>query len=328
MAALVVQSYGNDREYLRAVFTVLTFLAHSAKREHVVLLYTDQPDFFRNYFHGLPVEYITLTDSWMREMRGDIDFLHRVKIGILENAFHRYPGAIAYADSDSFFTGNPDHLLDQLEPAVSCMHKFEYTFESVRESPLPAGATLRAVSKFMDGHEFRLPDGQMIVATTQLASWNAGVMFFHPSHVKWIPDVYSITNDIFRSTGHHASEQYAFSIVLQSRTQLRSIELINYHYWYRVEKIIMDEFLKRELPESWANRPLDEKLGNARFWSQRLPKIIRHHRLTLRDKSIQAFNENRFGKGFRFGVRALIKYPFDLHFLRDIAYHTKRLLRV
>ncbi len=326
MAALVVQSYGNDREYLRAVFTVLTFVAHCAKREHVVLLYTDQPDFFRNYFHGLPVEYISLTDSWIREMRGDIDFLHRIKIGILENAFQRYPGAIVYADSDSFFIGDPDLLLSQLSPDTSFMHKFEYTFDSVRESPLPAGAALRSVVKFVDGHQFLLPGGQAIAATAGLSSWNAGVMLFHPSQAKWIPDVYAITNDIFRATGHHASEQYAFSIVLQTRTRLRENEPINYHYWYRIEKVIMDKLLAKRLSPSWSSKTLDQKLAETRKWADQIPGYLGGHVLMLRDRSIQAFNENKFGQGFRFALLAVLKNPTDIRFLKDVAYHTKRFL--
>lgn len=326
MAALVVQSYGNQKEYLRAVFTVLTFVAHNPKQDNVVLVYTDKPDFFRNYFHGLPVEYVVLTDSWMREMRGDIDFLHRIKIGILENAFQRYPGSIVYADSDSFFIGDPDLLLSQLSPDTSFMHKFEYTFESVRESPLPAGAALRAVVKFIDGHQFLLPDGQVITATAGLSSWNAGVMVFHPSHAKWIPDVYAITNDLFRATGHHASEQYAFSVVLQTRTRLREIETVNYHYWYRVEKVIMDHFLAKRLMGSWSTKPLDQKLAEARKWSHQLPGYLRRHVLMLRDRSVQAFNENKFSEGFRFALLAMLKNPTDSRFLKDVAYHTKRLL--
>jgi hypothetical protein len=86
---LVIQSFGRDNEYRRAILTILSFYAHSSlKREETkVLLFTDMPAYFSTFLEGLPVEYVLLTPEKIKSMRGEIDFLHRMKIAVIEEAF-------------------------------------------------------------------------------------------------------------------------------------------------------------------------------------------------------------------------------------------------
>src|SRR5687768_10678009 len=110
---LVIQSFGRENEYRRAILTILSFYAYSSIEmdKTSVLLYTDKPEYFYGYLDGLPVNYILLTPEKIKKMRGDIDFLHRIKIAVIEEALILSDGAILYADSDSFFTGDPKPLI-------------------------------------------------------------------------------------------------------------------------------------------------------------------------------------------------------------------------
>src|SRR5689334_14514320 len=112
MTNLVLQSFGRENEYKRAILTIWSYFACStaplpASR---VLLFTDNPGYFTAWFGGLPVSYVHLTPEKIKQMRGSIDFLHRMKIALIEESFQTLEGNILYADSDTFFTADPEPL--------------------------------------------------------------------------------------------------------------------------------------------------------------------------------------------------------------------------
>src|SRR5687768_15350505 len=101
MFLLVTQSFGKESEYRRAVFAILSFWAwYSGEKSKVkTLIFTDNPQWFEPWLGELPAEYILLTPEKMKKMRGEIDFLHRVKIALIEETFDRYPEAdLLYID--------------------------------------------------------------------------------------------------------------------------------------------------------------------------------------------------------------------------------------
>lgn len=325
---LVLQSFGSEKEYLRAIFCIWSFYAHvdSGMKEVEVLLFTDHPHFFESYLGDLPVEYVVLSPEKIAHMRGEINFLHRIKIGIIEEAYQRSDGNILYVDGDTFFADNPATLFGRVSEDVSFMHTNEYAFHSLRDLLLPSGATFHHVLKVLQEEEFTLGNGHKFKIPVSLFSWNAGAIILHRKHYSFLADVYAITDQLFSRTGNHACEQFAFSIVLQTKTALNSCEEIIYHYWYRVKKQIADEFLSKKLDHSWADMSSDKKKDWVRKWTQKLPEYFALHPLTLRDNSMQAFNRNEFAQGYRWATRALMKRPFNVSFLRNCLYHTKRLL--
>ena len=326
---LVLQSFGRETEYRRAVLTILSFFAHSSVplKDSNVLLFTDQPDFFKPYLAGLPIEFVLLTPEKIKSMRGKIDFLHRMKIALIEEAFVKTEGSILYADSDTFFTADPAPLMNQLSVDCSFMHVWEYQFERMRNLPLPAGETARAFLSLIETNSFWLANQETLKITPQHSSWNAGVMMLHRSHKAFIPDVYALTDQFYPSTQNHASEQYAFSIVLQKNTELRACDQVIYHYWYRVKKEIIDRFLLSMINPEWANRSLDERITAIKHYTYSLPSLLERHVLMLKDNSIQALNENQFSKGYVWALKAFKKGAYsDKKFIKDVLYHLKRQL--
>lgn len=325
MIDLTVQSFGKEIEYRRAVLTILSFYSH-VKEAGKTFLFTDHPEWFSNYLADLDVKFIRLTAEKITSMRGEIDFLHRMKIVMIEETFALTNRNILYADSDSFFTADIKHLTARLSPDKSFMHLKEYTFEFLRDMALPAGESFRAFLALIESKTFKLANGEHITVTSNHASWNAGVMIFHSSHVRFIPDVYALTDQFFPLTRNHASEQYAFSIILQENTSLKPCEEVNYHYWYRIKKQVIDQFLEKNLNKALSGRPLQIRVATVTQWSKNLPDLLAKHELILADNSIQAFNKNMFLEGYKWAIKALLKNPFNsLSFYTDIAYHTKRL---
>lgn len=324
---LVAQSFGRESEYRRVVFAILSYFAYSKRSDTQVLLFTDQPDWFRPYFEGLQVAYSPLYPAKIEAMRGEIDFLHRMKIALIEEAFITYPGEnLFYIDSDTFFIADPDDLDAQVSPQKSFMHLWEYQFESLRNLPLPAGETFRAFVQLIESRIFTLSNGDKLAIDATMSSWNAGVMMFHHSHVAFIKDVYALTDQFYPETKNHACEQYAFSILLQKFTDLHPCDKVIYHYWYQIKKRIADEVFERVMGDL-SRRTLAERISSVKNLCERLPSIFDTHLLSLKDNAVQAFNEKKFGRGYKWALKALTAGGFsDTSFIRDVLYHTKQML--
>ncbi|QMU27565.1 hypothetical protein [Adhaeribacter radiodurans] len=329
MVSLAIQSFGKESEYKRAILTILSFYAHisSSLPSTQVILFTDKPDYFKLYLQGVPLTYILLTPDKIRVMRGTINFLHRIKIALIEEAFQLSDGNLIYADSDTFFIADPTPLLESLSPDKSFMHVREYEFEALRNQSLPFGQAPHAFIQLIESKKFLLADGSGISIAPKLHSWNAGVMFLHATHARFIPDVYSLTDQFYPFTHSHASEQYAFSVILQENARLEPCNSVIYHYWYRIKKEIIDLFLAEQINTNWGEKALPEKLEQVRKWCKLLPRHFEEHVLRVKDNAIQAFNEHKYGQGFKYALKVFSKTPFDFKFFKDVSYHARKWIK-
>jgi len=325
---IVALSFGDEREYNRSIFSLWSFYAHlSVQWEKApALLFTDRAQFFERHLTGLPVTCITLSPSRIKEMRGHIDFVHRMKICAIEEAFSASDENLFYIDGDTFFISDCAALFTEVSETVSFMHTPEYAFHQLRDLPLPSGLPFHLVAEYIERNELIMADGSRCSFGLSLSSWNAGAILLHRSHKTCLPDVFKITDQLYSGTSNHASEQYAFSLVLQTRTQLKHCHQYVFHYWHRIKKRIADMFLLRHLNETWLNATQEEKIAAIGRWTKILPDHFDNHQLTWRDNAIQAFNEGRCREGNFWAIKALMKYPFSIAFLKDFLYHNKRFL--
>jgi hypothetical protein len=204
------------------------------------------------------------------------------------------------------------------------MHLAEYTFQKEVEDKTN---TYKNFYALINRQDFVLTNGSRMTVTPEHWSWNAGVMMFHPSHARFIPDVYVLTNQFYNGSQSHASEQYAFSLVLQQGIQLQACDHVIYHYWYRVKKQIVDHFLNSRFNKTWSSEALESKLAQVKAWTALLPGIFEKHVWMTRDRAIQAFTVNNFSEGYRWAAKAFSQKPFGSgSFLKDTLYHLKRQL--
>ncbi|MGC4057584.1 MAG: hypothetical protein QM743_05605 [Chitinophagaceae bacterium] len=328
-SALVVQSFGRENEYKRVMLTVLSFFAFNDAAYTKVILFTDRPERFEKVFAGLDVHYVLLTGEKIQQMRGQIDFLHRMKIALIEEAFSLIGDRfLFYADSDSFFLQSIQSLLGQLDPETASMHLKEYLFEAMATFELPAGETFRAAHACFSEHVLNDASGNALKVDPKSEwSWNAGVMCFHPKQAEIIPDVYTLTDQIYPASGNHASEQYAFSIMLQRRYKMVPCFEYNYHYWYRTKKQIADWFLHDHIDAPFESLPLEDKISRAKGWVTRLRKEFRSNIRRVQDEAVQSFNRREFARGYAFAFKALLSSPgFNTSFYKDVLYHTKKMI--
>lgn len=325
---LVLQSFGKKNEYNRAILTVLSYYAHTSLPvdQTKIILFTDNPRYFDPYLHGLPITFVLLTPEKIKRMRGEIDFLHRIKIAVIEEAFSISDGVMLYADSDTFFVADPAALSWLVSPDTAFMHLLEYPFEEEVEDKTE---TYRNFYKLIKQNSFTLSNGKQIEIDSSHCSWNAGVMFLHPTHAGLIPDVYALTNQFYLGSGSHASEQYAFSVVMQENAELSACDSVIYHYWYRVKKQIVDQLLLEVITKNWGVLALSKKIADIKKLTEILPSYFEEHLLMKQDYAIQAFNSDRMIEGYKWTFRSIVKDPMkNGRLMKDAFYHTLRCMKL
>jgi len=322
-------SSGHVKLHNRTILSVLSLLGnYSLAAGDRLLIYTDEPAYYEPFLSGVPIEYKLLPEAKIKEMMGPDDLIHRVKIGVIEDAVRSYPqNNIFYIDSDTFFFAPIGDLLQKITPRRSVMHKFEYDMTFLGTYPMHDKDHFRAVYETLRHKTFYIAGKAVRIQPEDFASWNAGIIGLHHSNTAWLHEVYELADQLYASARNHACEQYAFSYILQKRTELLSCEHCNRHYWHRIEKQIVDEFLQRKLTEEFAGLPLPLKIEHASKWCRFLLKKIPNHPYWLRYSAMIAFQERQFAKGYYLAMRTLVAAPRqDLTFFKDIAYHTKRML--
>ncbi|WP_038029203.1 hypothetical protein [Thermonema rossianum] len=322
-------SSGHAKLHNRTILSVLSLLGNYALTPgDRLLIYTDEPAYYEPFLSGVPVEYKLLPEAKIKEMMGPDDLIHRVKIGVIEDAACTYPqNNIFYIDSDTFFFAPIGDLLQKIAPHRSVMHKFEYEMTFLGTYPLHDKDHFRAVYETLRHKTFHIAGKAVRIRPEDFASWNAGIIGLHHSNAAWLREVYELTDQLYESARNHACEQYAFSYVLQKRTELLSCEHCNRHYWHRIEKQIVDEFLQRKLTKEFERLPLPLKIEHAGKWCRFLLKKIPKHPYWLRYSAMIAFQERQFVKGYWLAMKTLAAAPRqDVAFFKDIAYHTKRML--
>jgi hypothetical protein len=322
-------SSGNTILHNRTILSVLSLASvYTLKPNEKIIIFTDVPQCYEPFLNGLPIDYQLLTKEHIKEMMGKNDLIHRVKIAIIEKATQLYPEHnILYADSDTFFYENLLETIQKISSETSIMHKFEYEMSFLGTYPSNDYDHFRAVYDVLSEQEFILKEQSINIKPESFASWNAGIIGLHHTNFHWFREVYELTDQLYAPTKNHACEQYAFSYFLQKRSTLISFEQYNRHYWHKIEKKIVDEFLAKKFDKKFLLLSKEEKIIKARQFCMALLKIIPSHAHTHRYNAMIAFQEKKYLKGYKASVLTLLKNPFqDIVFFKDILYYTRKMM--
>lgn len=244
---LVYLSYGNESEYRRAIFSILSFLTWCPEFINAVRInvYTDAPDFFKTYLIDKKIEYHLLTAQQLDEMSGQDNFLHRIKVSVIDLTFKRYPDEdVLFIDSDTFFISKADVLLRKLEVAESFMHVREYQVEEAITtfSNFDQGHFPKALIKYITESNFKIGD-HILRFTPDHYSWNSGVLGLSSRFGSYMPDILKLTDQLYANTRWFLCEQLAFSFVLQRLTKIHPAYNFVCHYWGKRQKKMLDGLL-------------------------------------------------------------------------------------
>jgi hypothetical protein len=328
MVNLVVLSYGRESEYKRAILAVLSYYSWLplANKANPTILFTDNPAYFAAYLTGLPIEYQLLDAEKIKISQGPDQYVHRIKIAIIEEALLLHPGiGVLFVDSDTFFLKNPADLFGHISPLGSVMHLREYALQERHQE-----ATAQRLLATLANETFQTTRGAEHFSGEQFC-WNSGVLGLDSSRVADLPDVYLLTDKLFAKSGWRISEQVGFSLILQTRTELRASDEFIYHYWKTSEKIAVDALLSPALFANFATLASMEKLDFIRAYTAQLPAAIATYLATYpsiewRLDALLALYHRNYMAGYRLACRYLLKNPTDTKFIKDLLYNVKQRL--
>lgn len=223
---LVYQAYGLNEVVRQTIFSITSLLKHiDAKDPLQIWIYTDQKEALSRFFgEHQRLKYINVTADQIKKWRGKIDFVHRVKIEILQHAGQQFKGSIFYCDGDTYFLSSPSQLFSKVNVSTSLMHVAETALD-LGKDPLS-----KKIFKFIKKHHFQI-ENELVGIGPSTVMWNAGVLGISEKNKSLLPLVLELTDQAYSLLQKHVIEQLAFSFFLQTRTKILPAAPVIYHYW-------------------------------------------------------------------------------------------------
>lgn len=253
MINFVYLAHSQERFIKQAVFSVLSLLEYLSDStfDSRVIVYTDQPD----YFSRLKVETVLIGKAELKEWRGSIDFVHRMKICVLQDTAKRFDGRFFYLDTDNCAFQSPISLLKQWRDDTVFMSSLEYVLEN------PGDLVGKKYKRFFKKQSHFIGKVQSYEVTLRQECWNAGVIGLPREAIKYLPDVLALCDEMHKAFPKHLSEQMAFNIVMGHHFQLVGFSDFSYHWFGHGQAInkIIDSVLI-----DYPSVHLDELIENVR----------------------------------------------------------------
>ncbi len=311
MTRQIILAYGRESEHRRAVFAVLSFWAwYDGDRSSVqTVLFTDRPEFFTPYFVGLPVEYRLLTPASLALMRGEQDYVHRIKLSVINQIAQEYPtDALFFCDSDTFFVAPAAPLLDALRPGISVMHLREQTFTEAVEtwasfSP-PQDEYPRRFIELIESRSFELGTGPSHRFQSSQFMWNSGVLGLAPETTALTPAILALNDAFYAGSRWVLTEQIAFSLALQTCAELQPSNQYVFHYWGKRQKEVMDKLLTNLAAALPPTGDLTKRLARARKQTSSWRKAVQSDEAQQVAKL--AFSKGEILNGVKYTVKAVV----------------------
>lgn len=221
---ILFQAYGNDEILAECRFALLQLMRYNKPEDICIVLYTDNATYFTNelcIFTNHIIEQ--LSPELVTEWRGEINFVHRVKIKVLQHFFSRYQGNLIYCDTDTCCLQSLSAMFGEIEKGTVYMHTNEGLIDQRNNIESKKWKRFLSAPVKIKG----LPLGQL----HQIFMWNAGVIGINSSQASVLEEVLEITDALYPAFPRHTVEQFAFSYVLQKKYTIRAAEAFLYHYW-------------------------------------------------------------------------------------------------
>lgn len=271
----VYQAYGKIEILQQTLLSVLSLLSFLKGRDDFrILMYTDRKEYFAEFLSAQPqIVYEHMSPERILAWRGQIQFVHRLKIEMLLHAASAWDGKMIYLDGDTYFLSDPLMLFARIDEKSTLMHLPEGQI-SVLKDPLS-----RKLKKFLKREHFLL-DGRDYRISPDVIMWNAGVIGFHSKQKPLLQHILELTDQTYGKYQKHVMEQLSVSEVLQKSTRVQRSDDVIYHYWNQkdeYQKQIVD-FLS---PDARRSRPLIEDYKNFPFPPPPKPKYTFLEKLKL-----------------------------------------------
>ena len=244
MNYLVYQSYGSTDILNECSYSILSLLKQGLNSEKIqIVIYTDRKD----YFSFLPsdiISFVEMDEKTIKEYKGSYNFVHRLKIKVLQDCVTRFEGKILYADSDIYFINSIETLFDQIDEANFLMCNNEGPID------VPGNRVFEKFSRFISENSSYLIQ-HMIPIPPDVTMWNAGIIGFVSPNKQLLDKVLYTNDTIFEKFKSHVVEQLSFCYQLQMHGTVHKSTDYVFHYWNLKEfRLVLAEFFTHHLPGS------------------------------------------------------------------------------
>ncbi|MBC8109984.1 MAG: hypothetical protein H7Y04_02885 [Verrucomicrobia bacterium] len=226
---LLYQAYGHADIFNECFYSILSFFRTSTTittKQVKIVVYTDKPEKFADY----PVITEKLAAEKITEWRGEKDFVHRLKIKVLQDFFSKYPqAALIYSDTDTAWLQDGYSLFEEIKNGTLYMH--------IREETLDSKTTLlgRKIYRFLKKNDFGIPLDTFM--------WNAGLIGMNEKKQDLLQEVLKLSDKMYAAYQKHVMEQLAFSFIFQKYGRILPAENYVYHYWnFKEFRVVLNDF--------------------------------------------------------------------------------------
>ena len=176
----------------------------------------------------MPISTEPLTKEILAKYKGELNFVHRVKICTMQDCFTKYKSDIFYLDSDTYFTKTPLPLLEKITAGTSIMNSNDYDLLSADD--LYENMDWLLIRRAIRNYNYTIENkSTKIPLTTRM--WNAGVIGISFENAKLLEQILDLCDQIYANKKVFTAEQFSFSYYLQNKMQLVTSEDIIFHYW-------------------------------------------------------------------------------------------------
>ena len=253
--------FGNQRFFNEALFSIASAWRFIKKSNYKIkiVIYTDNESFFKN----LPVQTIHLDNNIWNDWTGKDNYTYRSKIICIKDCIERFNVQTIFIDTDTIFINNPDNIYEKIVEGYNFMHFNE-------------GLPNKKLMSFINDNKIKNWIDQELTIKPTYNIWNSGVVAINKNNSKFIYKIIEFNDLYFNVSKYFATEQFAFSVILDDNNTLLPANDIIFHYWHAVLKkdfqkkfnLMISELGKDNL-DKWADNldkywpiwPIKEKPG-------------------------------------------------------------------
>jgi hypothetical protein len=222
------RKYHDQTRY--SILTLLALLIRHHRNDVRIAVYTDDPDQVPS--HDL-VEAMRISARDLALWRGPLDYVHRIKLGVLKRASGDLGTPLIYVDSDTRWLQIPDASF-----AALAMDDKDTRREGVAP-PCYLYKIEGAISPSFFPQYFRLLQNNRrrleawrLPCSPPWTMWNSGTVGLPRRSAGFIDDVLRVTDGLLpHVTSRNCVEQLALSLVAASRFDVRPFDACLEHWW-------------------------------------------------------------------------------------------------
>jgi hypothetical protein len=187
-----------------------------------VIIYTDKSEEFAIFSKQITLTLKSINDNEINKWRGEINFVHRVKIEVIKDCFKYFSGKITYCDTDTY-------ILQPLTKMFQCIDDKNVFFHT-NEGEINASVTVHARKwkNFLQKNKVLFNEQLPL----NVIMWNAGVIGIPEDAAVFLDSVLALTDEIYRLFPRHTVEQFSFAYIFQkNKINILAAEPYIFHYW-------------------------------------------------------------------------------------------------